>query len=473
MILIRPKNVFGAIAIAAALAGCNDDNEGFTVTELTNTINNAEEENTTQIPHTDIGQKWLGDILSTMQGSTGAYLIAAAKEHNVRIDYADNLNHRIGEFNPETNTIRLELPLGIETASPAEYQEMIYTGRGVMYEELDHAIRHHERGLIPNLSAQGEVDGFDTGSEGIARITAYFAMSEDAQIGMVPSLPTQLGMPENGYAIYYATTDIEMADTIIAGLKEGEYFHEKPDLIEDVFTAFYGTSTSQWYTLYYASRVPDRFIEKHEKNISLAQLLDDFRKGNDFTLPDFKHLTNPLTGEKSLILDGLFDDFNEGVFTAEAEKLTLNDLIRFKARMALPDNGRANHLQRVGSDSSFFREASPEKIVEAFEILISDTRVIQEFMGSCIGKTYLSDNARSVAQNNYAVLTQYLPLVEKSVSSVIDILNTQELDASSRIALEKMYRQFEEPLITPSKNRVTIYDDYIRGKRHDGIRLCF
>ena len=275
-----------ALCTLFGLAGCNDDDTKFNISEITSPES---------IKSENIGERWLAEILVSMQGETGTYLKNSAASHGIEVAYADNLEHRIGEFSSQANTITLELPLGIETATEEQFQEMILTGRRVMYEELDHGVRHYERNRISGLSAQEEVDGFHTSNEAIARITAYLGMSEDAQIGSSLPLQAQFGVPESGQAIYYSTIDAKMADTIITGLADGEYFHERPDLIDDVFSSFYGTSTSEWYTLYYSSLIPDSFIEKYKSNVSLAQLLDDYKQGNNLEFNDFESFTSNIT----------------------------------------------------------------------------------------------------------------------------------------------------------------------------------
>ena len=408
-----------------------------------------------------------------MQGNTGQYLITAADRHGITIAYADNLDHRIGEYNPAGNTITLELPLGIETATEDDFQEMVLTGRRIMYEELDHGVRYHEKAGAPDISAQDNVDGYHTSNEAIARITAYVGMSEDAQIGSAPPVSIQLGMPESGHAIYYSTTDTEMADILISGLKPGEYFHEHPELIEEAYAAFYGTSSSEWYTLYYASYyITDNFIGNYSRNVSLAQVLDDYRDGNSLSFDEFSRHTTDITDTDLALLKGLKDRFENGEFTAEAERLDLNDLIRFKRKLSQPDGGRANHLARTKVGGNFFRDAPPERLKQAFDILINDAQIIRDFMGSCIGKNYLSENARDVAKSNHTGLGTYIPALKETVGSVTALISTGELDAASRIQLERLYRQLETPLVTPSKNRVTIYENYVRGKRSDGVLLC-
>lgn len=450
-----------AFCLVLGLAGCNDE-DTFDVTELTAPANQET---------TDIGERWLREILSSMQGETGQYLISKAQEYDITISYADDLQHRIGEYSPSNNAITLELPLGIENATPAQFAEMVLTGRRVMYEELDHGVRHHERNRTRGLSAQEYADGLQTSNEAIARITAYVGMSEDAQIGSAPAFETQLGMPENGHAIYYSTTDAEMADRIIAGLAEGQHFHETPELMVEAFAAFYGTSTSEFYTLYYASAVlPDNF--DYTRNVSLAQVLDDHREGLDLRFSDFNRFANLINSPNTTLLDTLQGQFENGDFTNEAEQLTLNDLLRARQRWAQPDGGRANHLAKTRSGGNFFRDASPERISEAFGILINDAEVIQRFMGSCMGKSYLSENARDVAQNNHGVMTDYLPILRQTVGQVQNTLSGSELTAQTRIQLEQLYRQMESPLVTPSSNRVTIYKNYVRERRNDGVRLC-
>jgi len=396
-----------AFCLVLELAGCNDE-DTFNVNEL---ISEPAQETT------DVGERWLREILSSMQGDTGQYLIERAQHYDITVSYADDLQHRIGEFSPSGNAITLELPLGIETATGEQFQEMVLTGRRVMYEELDHGVRHHERNMISGLSAQEHTDGLHTSNEAIARITAYVGMSEDAQIGSAPAFETQLGMPENGYAIYYSTTDAEMADRIIAGLAEGQQFHETPELMAEAFAAFYGTSTSEFYTLYYASAIlPDSF--EYTRNVSLAQVLDDYREGNDLQFEDFVRFANQINSPNTNLLESLHSQFDNGDFTNEAEQLTLNDLLRARQRWSQPDGGRANHLTKTRSGGNFFRDASPERISEAFGILTNDAEIIQSFMGSCIGKSYLSEDARSVAQNNYDVMTGYLPLLRETVGQV-------------------------------------------------------
>ena len=447
------------------LAGCQGDDSSFEVAELLKEPASSES--------VDVGERWLRSILSTMQGKTGQYLISAAQEHAITIAYADDLQHRIGEFDPSRNAITLELPLGIETATPEQFEQMVLTGRRVMYEELDHGVRDHERERITGLSAEYSVDGFHTSNEAIARITAYIGMSEDAQIGSAPDFSIQLGMPDNGHAIYFGTTDVEMADVIISGLESDSYFHESPELINDAFAAFYGTSTSEWYALYYASSIiPDSFIEKYDQNVSLAQLLNDYSEGNPLKFDDFARFANLITESDQILLGSMRAQFESGEFTAEAERLTLNDLIRARNRFSQPDGGRANHLDRTASGGNFFRDAPPERLAEAFDILINDAEVIQQFMASCMNKDYLSEDARRVARNNHDVISEYMPVLIKGVGVVKSILGGSELDAPTRIELETIYRSLESVLVVPSENRVAIHESYVAERRDDGVRLC-
>ena len=447
--------------MAFGLAACNYG-ETFNISELT--------ENSANSSQMEIGERWLSEILHSMQGETGTYLRERAEAHSVQVSYSDDLQHRIGEFNPSTNLVTLELPYGIETASEEEFQEMVLTGRRVMYEELDHAVRYHERTRINGLSAQDSVDGVRTANESIARITAFIGMSEDAQLGSAPSLKVQLGMPGDGRAVYYSIIDAEMADVIIGGLEEGEFFHEKPELIDDVFSAFYGTSTSEWYTLQYTP-IPNDVISEYTLDVSLAEALDNYRDGRDLTFNELTEFSSGIV-DGAILLANTEAQFEKGDFTSEAESLSLNDLIRHRHRMSLPDSGRANHLNRTVSSGNFFRDAPSSRIVEAFEILVSDTTVIRDFMASCVGKDYLSENTRNVVANNYQALSEYLPVVTSLVNNVRQAISGQELDAQTRIQLELLYRRAESPLVTPSSNRVAIYNAHIRGNRDDGIRLC-
>ncbi|NCC22619.1 MAG: hypothetical protein EOM26_09195 [Alphaproteobacteria bacterium] len=452
-----------AFCLIAGLSGCGQDNS-FDIGELT--ANPSQDT-------PPVGEVWLREILTSMKGETGRYLVAAAEQHGVSIAYADDLNHRIGEFSPGRNTVTLELPLGIESATPDQFARMVLTGRRVMYEELDHAVRHHERQGPESLSAQDEVDGLLTAHEAVARISAYVGMSEDAETGSAPDLKTQLGMPESGYAVYYSTTDAGMADVIVSGLEDGAHFHENPELIDKTFAAFYGTSISEWYTLYYASAtIPDNFLDRYRTNVTLDRILDDYRQGKPLEAGDFFRHANRIAPPGNILSARLTTDFQNGRFTAEAEKLTLNDLLRFKDKLSRPDGGRADHLARTGSAGDFFRDAPSAELTRAFNILVNDAEVIHRFMASCTGKDYLPAKVQSVAENNHSVLTGYLPVLREAVGSVVRVLGTHELDAASRLRLKQLYEQLEGPLVTPSENRVTIYNNYVNGRRYDNLIAC-
>lgn len=455
------SRLVNAFCLVLGLAACDDENT-FDVSDL---IAQPEQE------ITDIGERWLKEILSTMQGETGQYLISQSQKHDITIAYADNLQHALGQYSPSKNAVTLELPLGIETATPEQFQEMVLTGRRVMYEELDHGVRHHERDQISGLSAQDAVDGRMTSNEAIARISAYVGMSEDAQIGSAPNLKTQLGMPESGHAIYYATTDAAMADEIVAGLAEGKHFHESPELIAKTFHAFFDTSSSASYTLRYASHIlPDNF--EYSKNVSLAQVLDEYKGGDNLQFDSLVDFANLINVPDDTLLQGMQTQFENGDFTNEAEQLTLNDLLRERHRLSQPDGGRANHLAKTNSGGSFFRNAPAERISNAFNALVQDAEIIQEFMSSCRGKPYLPENVRGVVDNNHEALTSYLPVLHDAIGKIQSTLSGEELDAPSRIQLERLYQKMEAPLVTPSRNRVKIYNGYVEERSNNNMVLC-
>lgn len=233
--------IFAACTGLGFLGACDKFQDGYSLADLS-----TDE----ALESSDIGKRWLATILATMQGETGEYLKTGVAEYNIRIDYAENLNHMIGVFKPDENSVTLELPLGL---TEKNFDELVLTGRQVMYHELDHAVRNHEVGRPSSLSLEDNIDGVNTSNEAMANLTAFIGMSEDAQLGSVPNMFTQLGMPEDGRAVYYSVVPAKAADVIVAGLEEGEHFHERSDLQKEVLAAYFDTSGSEWHTLYYSS----------------------------------------------------------------------------------------------------------------------------------------------------------------------------------------------------------------------------
>ena len=120
--------IFGAACLVFTLSGCEPtEDNNFSVEELTTS---------TALASDDIKKRWLATILHSMQGETGLYLKAAALKHGIEIGYADNLNHAYGQYNPTTNDVTLEIPAGLTEET---FDELVLTGRKIMYHELDHA----------------------------------------------------------------------------------------------------------------------------------------------------------------------------------------------------------------------------------------------------------------------------------------------------------------------------------------------
>lgn len=455
------RNVFIGIC-GFVLTACNEaDDNHFSIEELSSPEILSSEK---------IEERWLATILSTMQGETGIYLKEAAQEHGVEIGYIENLNHAVGVFQPNSNNVTLEVPYGL---SETTFDELVLTGRAIMYHELDHAIRHNTLEPLTCLSGEDEIDGIHTAHEAIADLTSFIGMSEDAEIGSAPPLSIQLGMPDDDRAVYYSVIPAPMADVIIAGLGENEYLHNNAELLDATFSAFYGTSRSEWYTLYYSQNIPDEVLAGYSVNAPLSDVLSDYQPGLDLSFDGLDRTTAFLKTHDSF-LDGLQTDFSNSAFTSEAEGLTVRDLIYRKLELARPDSGPANHLTRTASNggSEFFRDAPASRIGEAFDILVNDTDVIINFMASCQSADYLPENARSVAQNNYRVLSEYRPILTESVGQVREILSSGELSPQARINLRSIYRSLEDPLVTPSRNRNTLWNSDAVQSRHTGNKIA-
>ena len=237
----------------------------------------------------DIRHRWVATILETMQGETATALKDAALENGTIIGFTDNLNHMIGVYVPAENRVTLEIPYGLTEET---FDELVLTGRRVMYEELDHAARDHSTARASGLSLEAIIEGEANVNEAIARIVAFNGMSEDAQIGSVPSLETQFGVPDSGAAVYYSVINPDMADALFAGLQDNEFFHERADLQDQVFASFFGTSEAEWYTLYFAAHaVPDETLQNYSARTPLTTILSDVHQGRDITFGEMAHMT--------------------------------------------------------------------------------------------------------------------------------------------------------------------------------------
>ena len=175
---------------------------------------------------------------------------------------------------------------------------------------------------------------------------------------------------------------------------------------------------------------------------------------------------------KNLLSDAK-QNFEDGGFTSEAENLTLNDLIRFKNKLSKPDGGRANHLAKTQSGGNFFRDAPISEIDRAFEILINDANIIKNFFASCVGSSIIPQNLQEGIQQRSEISEQVASMVSKTVNGTRSILaQASELSPRDRISIGQAYKAIEEPLVPLSRDRVTVYNNYIRDARNDGVRLC-
>ncbi len=411
----------------------------------------------------DLGRRWIAGILDSMQGRTGTYLKDRATQHGVAVGFAANLDHRIGEFNPGTNKVTLEVPLGL---SEETFDELVLTGRRVMYEELDHAVRHHETDKPSGLHAEDHVDGVHTGNEAIARITAFTGMAEDAQIGSAPPLSVQFGIPESGHAVYYSVFNPEMADTIFAQLGEDEHLHERPDILRDAYTAFYGTSESEWYVLYYASHVlSDEDLAKYRASAPLSAVLRDQGPGRGVTFDDLAGFTALPDTAAAFLDDSMRQHFTDGTFTAEAETVSVRDLVRFKDRLSRPDNGPANHLARTASGGGdLFRDGTKGEIVEALESQLHNMEIIQGFFQRCATAHYIPEPLRTamsemIEQAINPSLETFRPATAQMIGTIQG--KTGDLTLEDRLAIKTYYNEFHAILYPLSAQRVDIHERFV------------
>ncbi len=459
------RNAFVGFCGLVNLTGCRpDDGNHFTVEELTKPE---------MLQAEDIRVRWIATILNTMQGETGTNLKTASNEHGIEIGFADNLDHALGVYDPNQERVTLEIPYGL---SEETFNELILTGRKVMYHELDHAVRDQSGHNITELSFEYQIDGSATTHEAIADMTAFIGMSEDAKIGAAPPLIEQFGVPESGHAIYYAPIPAPMADVILSGLGEGEYLHEMPDLIDDTFAAFFNSGRSEEYTLRYGSVIPESFLGNYRSSTSLSTVFTDYKGGRAMSFDNLDHMTEGLFPESDNLAPGLENSFAAGEFTSEAERLNVYDLIRKKRELDRPDGGPANHLTRQRSydrGQNFFAEASVSRIVEQFEVLPHNAQIYLEFMRSCRDKDYMPDTNRDIVNAHIDVLEKYIPTLNQGVSNITGTLSgTAEIGVQLRTQLETYFIEMHSLLERSKQHRTQLYNMYGRDHRSDNLIAC-
>ncbi|MFK7840441.1 MAG: hypothetical protein AB8B83_08960 [Bdellovibrionales bacterium] len=416
----------------------------------------------------DINERYLASILSTMQGETAQALKLYASEHEIRITTSPDLPFRIGEYNPTTRTVTLEIPVGLEE----NFDELVIAGRRVMYEELDHAMRMDSRieAFLTDNGMSGEdlIDGQLTSLEAMARVAAYRGMSEDAQIGSAPSLQQQFGVPETGEAIYYSVFNPGLADTFFSGIEslpEGEQPHENMGLMEDIFSGFYGTATSEWYTLEYASQLlSEDFLADYDQRKPLADVLNDFISGRNYEQGDLDAMTT-LIGQDNPLGTILADELEDGSLTGEAENLTVRDLLRHMQRHVGTD-GPHNPLERTRSAGDIFREGSPEQLIELLETQAINMERLGGFFRRCSQADYIPESAREVLGGlSSNIANDILPFTQQTVSGTVAMIrSTDELTLSDRLAVKQIHNAIHEILYPLSETRVDVHEDFVRGQ---------
>lgn len=444
---------FGAACIVIGLSGCDStDDTNFSVEELTAS---------TALASDDIKKRWLATILHSMQGKTGSYLKAAALKHGIEIGYADNLNHAVGSYSSSTNDVTLEIPAGLTETT---FDELVLTGRAVMYHELDHAVREHESRHINGLSFEDDIDGDSTAHEAIAEITAFIGMSEDAAIGSAPPLSVQFGLTDNGFPAYYSVVFPHMADAVFANLEEGENFHEQPDVVQKAFKAFYDGTYAPNYTLRYGRHIPEDFLRQYSGNTDLSTVFSDYRTGRDIS---FSELSNRTTfiGSGVSLLEGLESEFASGAFTSEAEGLTVNDLLRRKAFLSRPDNGPANHLTRVtsGEGQDPFDRATRQEMIEVFETQAENAKRFSGFFSRCSTASYIPEDLRQVFPKISSDLSSVVP----NINQMIGFLRQSEgeLSVKDRLVAKNTYNTIHDKILYPASDlRVKIHNKFVEGQ---------
>lgn len=445
---------FGAACIAITLLGCDSpEDNNFSVEELTASM---------AITSDNIKKRWLATILHSMQGETGVYLKDAAARHGIEIGYADNLNHAYGQYDSNTNGVTLEIPAGLTEET---FDELVLTGRKIMYHELDHAVREHESTHVRGLSFEDSIDGDSTAHEAIADITAFIGMSEDAVVGSAPSLEVQFGVTDNGLPAYYSVIPPRMADTIFRHLEEDENFHQQPDVIDKTFTAFYDSPRSEGYTLRYGRHIPDSFLQKYSGGEDLSTVFSDYRSGRDISFSELSARTT-LIGSNVPLLEGLETEFSNKTFTSEAERLTVNDLLRRKEFLSRPDGGPANHLTRVTSGDGgdgLFDSASRQQIIEAFEAQAENARRLSGFFSRCSTASYIPEEIRSGLATIPGDLSAVLPGINQMVGWLQQ--GDGELSLQDRLAAKEAYNTIHDGILYPASDlRVQVHNRFVEGQ---------
>ena len=268
------------------------------------------------IENGNLQQKYLAAAVLTMQGDVGQYLLEEARQNNVRIGYASDLDHAHGTFFRRQNKIFINVP---EDLTEENLFQHAFAARFVLYHELDHAARNRDDFFPEDIALEDKIDGIATVNEAIANLTALIGLSQDAEIFPGLTLIDQVSFS-------FDTIPISMANAMYELDTRPLPFHEDPEAQLEVFKSFFNTSYAALNVLRYsASVVPDNAASTYPESFSVSDVLNSIATGRDVEFEDMSNVLELYGVSQQLPQAELRAFFEAGGMTSEAERIPVVD----------------------------------------------------------------------------------------------------------------------------------------------------